>query len=36
VKISVESNLPRLKNIKVNPGEVEAENSFDIEIITTE
>jgi len=36
VKISVESNLPRLKNIKTTPEQIEAENSFDIEIITTE
>lgn len=36
VKISVESNLPRLKNIKTTPEEVEAENSFDIKIIATE
>jgi len=35
VKISVESLLPKLKNIKITPKEVEAESSFDVEIITS-
>ena len=36
VKITIESNLPKLKSIKTTPTEVDAESSFLISVIATE
>lgn len=36
VKIDVESALPKLKNLTIDPEEVEVENSYYIELITSE